>query len=69
MAKPRYTVMIRTLITPAQHAALTAAASSEGVTVSDVMRDALDAYLRSIGPVSIDVHFGGDDGADEPLQA
>ena len=46
MAKARYTVMFQTLLTPAQHAALSAAAAAEGVSMGDVMRDALDNWLR-----------------------
>ena len=67
MAKARYTVMFQTLLTPAQHAALSAAAAAEGVSMGDVMRDALDAWLRTIGPVSIEVSAVADDGAEENI--
>ena len=53
-----------TLLTEGQHAELTAAADAEGVSMGTIMRDALDAYLRSIGPVSIDVHMAEDDPED-----
>jgi hypothetical protein len=66
MAKPRYTVMIRTLISPQQQSALREASRTEGASMSDIVRDALDAYLRTIGPVTFEVSAVTDDGADMP---
>ena len=43
---------------------------SFGKAIDDLLDMAAAATAAAaIGPVSIDVHFGGDDGADEPLQA
>lgn len=50
--EPRYTTPFLTLLTPEQHAALKAAAEAEGASMGDVMREALDAWLRKIGPIT-----------------
>jgi hypothetical protein len=64
--KPRnFTVPFLTLLTPAQHADLQAAAQAEGSSMADVMRAALDAYLRSIAPITFEVSAATDDGAEE----
>lgn len=52
-----------------QHAALTEAARAEGASMGDVLRDALDAWLRIIGPVTFDVFSEPDDPADYEPEA
>jgi hypothetical protein len=64
--KPRnYTVPFLTLLSPAQHADLQAAAQAEGSSMADVLRAALDTYLCAIGPVTFEVSAATDDGAEE----
>lgn len=52
----KYTVPFLTLLTPGQHAGLQAASVSEGCSMADVLRDALDMWLAQIQPgVNVEV--------------
>ena len=53
MPKPQvYTVPFLTLLTPEQHADLSAAAEAEDTSMGEIVRQALDAWLRKLGPVT-----------------
>ena len=53
MPKPRsYSVPFLTLLTPEQHADLAAAAAAEDTSMGEIVRQALDAYLRKLGPIT-----------------
>ena len=66
----KYTVPFLTLLTPAQHAALQRASASEGSSMADVMRDALDMWLAQIQPGRVEVWTAEDDAEDyEPVSA
>lgn len=56
-----YDTPFLTLLSAQQHADLKDAARSEGVSMADIMRDALTSYLASIGTVSVAVHLADDD--------
>jgi len=53
-------------ITPKMHRAAQQAAADRGISLSEFVRQAISAELDNDGPLTIAVHFGGDDGADEP---
>lgn len=60
-----FTIPFLVKLTPAQHADLCAAAAAEGVSMGSVLRDALDAWLSQIGPITFEVSAVSDDGAEE----
>jgi hypothetical protein len=55
--RPRHTRKFLVELEEEQYAALKAAAQTEGSAMADVLRDALAAWLREIGPVSSAVHY------------
>jgi hypothetical protein len=50
--RPRYPKKFLVELETAQYDALKAAAQSEGVAMADVLRDALDVWLRKLGPIT-----------------
>jgi hypothetical protein len=48
----KYTVMFTVLLAPEQHADLAAAAAAEDTSMGEIVRAAIDAYLRTLGPVT-----------------
>jgi len=53
-------------VSPQMHRAAQAAAADRGISLSEFVRQAISAELADDGPILVDVHFGGDDGADMP---
>jgi hypothetical protein len=48
----RYTKLLTVLLAPEQHADLAAAAAAEDTSMGEIVRQAIAAYLRTLGPVT-----------------
>ena len=62
---PKFENRLLIPVTPQMHRDAKDAAVTRGITLSEFVRQAINAELVDDTPILVDVHFGGDDGADE----